>query len=69
MLIFADETYALKTMKQTIRLLFLTVLLLTGIQVPIVATTANPTIDSLYTSTTSTWLSISIPPCTISVRT
>ena len=50
MLIFADETYALKTMKQTIRLLFLTVLLLTGIQVPIAATTANPTIDSLYTT-------------------
>ena len=50
MLIFADETYALKTMKQTIRLLFLTVLLLTGIQVPIAATTPTPTIDSLYTT-------------------
>ncbi len=50
MLIFADETYALKTMKQTIRLLFLTVLLLTGIQVPIVATTPTPTVDSLYTT-------------------
>ena len=48
MLIFAVETYALKTMKQTKRLLFLTVLLLMGIQIPIVATTANPTIDSLY---------------------
>ncbi len=50
MLIFADETYALKTMKQTIRLLFLTVLLLTGIQVPIAATTPTPTVDSLYTT-------------------
>lgn len=50
MLIFADETYALKTMKQTIRLLFLTVLLLMGIQVPIAATTPTPTVDSLYTA-------------------
>ena len=50
MLIFADETYALKTMKQTIRLLFLTFLLLTGIQVPIAATTPTPTVDSLYTT-------------------
>lgn len=50
MLIFADETYALKTMKQTIRLLFLTVLLLMGIQVPIAATTPTPTVDSLYTT-------------------
>lgn len=50
MLIFADKTYALKTMKQTIRLLFLTVLLLMGIQVPIAATTPTSTIDSLYTT-------------------